>query len=52
MQSNSWVCATQDGGGEGGHIQIGFCCNNVKERDLLEDIGVHEKAMLKWILKK
>jgi hypothetical protein len=50
MQPNSWACATQDGGKK--HIQIGFCCNNVKERDLLEDIGVNERTMLKWILKK
>jgi hypothetical protein len=50
FQPKSLACSTQDG--ENKHIQIDFSCNNVKERDLLEDIGTDERTVLKRILKK
>jgi hypothetical protein len=33
-----------------GEVYIGFWWGNVKERDHLEDSGVDEKIILKWIL--
>jgi hypothetical protein len=39
---------------EGGRIELcaGFWLGNLNVRDHLEDLGVDERVILKWILKK
>jgi hypothetical protein len=33
-------------------VHTGFWCGNPRERDHLEDLGVHGIIILKWIFKK
>jgi hypothetical protein len=33
-------------------VNTGLCWQNLKERDHMEDLGVDERIILKWIFKK
>jgi hypothetical protein len=37
---------------ERGEVYTGFWWGNLRERDHLEDIGLHGRIILKWIFKK
>jgi hypothetical protein len=33
-------------------VHTGFWCGNLRERDNLEDPGIHERIILRWIFRK
>jgi hypothetical protein len=35
-----------------GEVYIGLCWGNLRERDYLDDPGIDEKIMLRWIFRK
>jgi hypothetical protein len=35
-----------------GQVRTGFWCENLRETDHLEDLGVDGRVILKWIFKK
>jgi hypothetical protein len=37
---------------ETGELHIGFWWGDLRQRDHLEDLGIDERIILKWILKK
>jgi hypothetical protein len=35
-----------------GEVYTGFWCGNLRERDHLEDPGIHGRIVLRWIFRK